>query len=191
MSNRLIKTGPWLTSQAQKRNIFGSLFGRGKSKQCESIEPLLRKLQDTCEDSLTGIESSFERGSLNHLLQSLYKCQRIGIRDKFFYDTLVERIEAKMDKIVTAREMVLFGVSMGLQKNFQKDHPETIKKFYSHVYKHRYLLTAKDKTALNTIFTQMNVVQLFTKHLDLFQDVKRKEVALQTCRLFGIELSPD
>ena len=37
----------------------------------------------------------------------------------------------------------------------------------------------------------MNAVQLYTKHLDLFQDVKRKEVTLQTCRLLGIDLPPD
>ena len=152
MSNRIVRSGPWL-GNPQKRYIFGNLFGRGTSKQCESVEPLFRKFQETCEDSLTAIEATFEEGSLNHLLQSLYKCQRVGIRDKFFYDSLAERIQGKMSEIVSARDMVLLGVSMGLQKNFQGDHPEMIKEFYQHVYKHRYLLSAQDKTALNTIFT--------------------------------------
>ena len=66
-----------------------------------------------------------------------------------------------------------------------------IKDFYAHVYKHRFLLSAEDKTALNTIFTQMNAVQLYTKHLDLFQEVKRKEVSLKACKLFNIDLPPD
>ena len=66
-----------------------------------------------------------------------------------------------------------------------------IKEFYAHVYKHRFLLSQQDKTALNTVFTQMGAVQLYTRHLDLFQEVKRKEVALQTCRLWGIELDPE
>lgn len=96
-----------------------------------------------------------------------------------------------MGQIVSARDMVLLGVAMGSTKDFEKDHPEMIKEFYAHVYKHRFLLAAEDKKAMNTIFTQMGAVQLYTKHLDLFQEVKRKEVALKTCRLWGIELDPE
>lgn len=154
------------------------------------MEPLFRKFQETCEDQITALEATFENGSLNHLLQTLYKCQRIGIRDKFFYDALLDRVHGKMGQLVSAREMVLLGVSMGSHKDFQKDHPEMIKEFYAHVYKHRFLLSAEDKTALNTIFTQMGAVQLYTRHLDLFQDIKRKEVALSTCKLWGIDLDP-
>ena len=66
-----------------------------------------------------------------------------------------------------------------------------IKEFYAHVYKHRFLLSADDKSALNTIFTTMGAVQLYTKHLDLFQEVKRKEVALKTCQLWDINLDPE
>ena len=125
------------------------------------------------------------------MLLSLYKCQRTGIRDKFFYDALLARVQEQMGRLVSAREMVLLGVSMGSQKDFQRDHPEMIKEFYSHVYRHRFLLSAEDKTALNTIFTQMGAVKLFTRHLDLFQEVKRKEVALLTCKLWGIDLPPE
>ena len=77
---------------------------------------------------------------------------------------------------------------MGSQSNFNKDHPEFIKDFYAHCYKHRFLLSAEDKKALNTIFTQMGAVQLYTKHLDLFQDMKRKEVALKAMKLWDIDL---
>ena len=73
-----------------------------------------------------------------------------------------------MNKMVTAREMVLFGIAMGSHPDMQKDNPEMIKEFYAHVYKHRFLLSAEDKRALNTIFTQMGAVQLYTRHLDLF-----------------------
>ena len=66
-----------------------------------------------------------------------------------------------------------------------------IKEFYAHVYKHRFLLSAEDKTALNTIFTQIGAVQLYTKHLDLFQDIKRKEVALLTSKLWELEFDPE
>ena len=66
-----------------------------------------------------------------------------------------------------------------------------IKEFYAHVYKHRFLLSADDKTALNTIFTQMGAVKLYTRHLDLYQEVKRKEVSLKTCKLWGIDLPHD
>ena len=73
-----------------------------------------------------------------------------------------------MSQMYSAREMVLLGVAMGSQKDFQKDHPEMIKEFYHHVYKHRFLLSAEDKTALNGIFTQMGAVKIYTRHLDLF-----------------------
>jgi len=66
-----------------------------------------------------------------------------------------------------------------------------IKEFYAHVYKHRFLLSAEDKTALNAVFTQMGAVKLYAKHLDLYLEVKRKEVALSTCKLWGIDLPHD
>jgi hypothetical protein len=53
-----------------------------------------------------------------------------------------------------------------------------IKEFYAHVYKHRFLLTNEDKKILNEIFQQMNIMKIYTKHLDLYQEMKRKEVAL-------------
>ena len=89
---------------------------------------------------------------------------------------------------MTGRDMVLFGVSLGSNPDFQVDHPDIIRAFYAHCYKHRFLLQAEDKKALNTIFSQMGAAQLYAKHLDLFQDMKRKEVALKACKLWDIEL---
>ena len=37
----------------------------------------------------------------------------------------------------------------------------------------------------------MSAAQLYAKHLDLFQDMKRKEVALKACKLWDIELPAD
>ena len=117
---------------------------------------------------MSEIEQTFENGSLNHLLQSFYKCQKIGIRDKFFYEALLDRITAKQHKIVTAKDMTLFGVAVGSNPTFSVDHPQIIKDFYAHCFKHRFLLQADDKTNLNTIFADVNAAKLYAKHLDFF-----------------------
>ena len=59
-----------------------------------------------------------QNASINHTLGTLYKCQQISIRDKFFYDAIFEKIEANMHKLVTARDMVLLGVALGSNKDF-------------------------------------------------------------------------
>jgi hypothetical protein len=45
---------------------------------------------------MTALEATFnhEGVSLHHLLTMLYKCQMIEIRDKFFYDSLLEQIRS-------------------------------------------------------------------------------------------------
>lgn len=48
--------------------------------------------------------------------------------------------------------MVLLGAALATNKDFSRDHPELIKEFYAHVFKHRFLLSIEDKKALNTIF---------------------------------------
>jgi hypothetical protein len=57
-----------------------------------------------------------------------------------------------MNKIVRAKDMVLLGAALGTNPDFSKDHPELIKEFYAHVFKHRFLLSQEDKKALNIIF---------------------------------------
>ena len=37
----------------------------------------------------------------------------------------------------------------------------------------------------------MEIMKLQTKHLDLFQEMKRKEIALQACKLYKIEIDPE
>lgn len=37
----------------------------------------------------------------------------------------------------------------------------------------------------------MNIMKFYTKYLDLFLDMKRKEVANQACKLWAIELDPE
>lgn len=87
--------------------------------------------------------------------------------------------------------MVLLGVTLGGSIDFQKDHPEVIKDFYAHVYKHRYLLSLEDKKALNTIFSEIGAVALYKKHLDLFAEMPRKEVASKTCELIQMKMLDD
>jgi hypothetical protein len=138
---------------------------------------VFRKFQSACEEQITGLERTFKHASLNHLLTSLFKCQQIAIRDKFFYEALINQIHQNMGSIVRAKDMVLLGVTLGGNPEFQKDHPEVIKDFYAHVYKHRFMLSMEDRKALNTIFSEINVVAMYKKHLDLFAEMPRKEVA--------------
>lgn len=111
---------------------------------------------------------------MNHLLLTLYKCQQIGIRDKFFYDALLEKIFSRLERIVQARELIMLGVALGSNQNFQKDHAELLTLFYAHVYQHRFLFTQNEKKQLASIFQQINVGGLFKKHLDLFAEMSRK-----------------
>lgn len=137
------------------RHFFGKLFG-GSKKGCQTIDPLFRKFQLKCEDELIAVENSFnEHASLHHLLQMLYKCQMIEIRDKFFYDSLLEKVRNQMSQLVQAKDLVILGISLGSNPDFAKDHPELLKEFYAHCYKHRFLLSLEDKKALNQIFDQI------------------------------------
>jgi hypothetical protein len=53
---------------------------------------------------------------------------------------------------------------------------ELLLKFYEHAYKMRFLLKQEDKQVLSRIFAEMNLGKVYKKHLDMFQDVKGKEV---------------
>lgn len=87
--------------------------------------------------------------------------------------------------------MVLLGVALGFNPDFSKDHSGLIKDFYGHVYKHRFMLSLEDKKALSQLFDSLEVVAMYRKHLDLFQEMPRKEVAIKTSQLMGIQLPPD
>ena len=148
-SNQLTKA----ISVPQSRSFFNKFFGRATSGKCRHSEPIFRKFQAACEDNITALESTFnEHSSLNHLLTTVYKCQTVGIRDKFFYDALFEKVQTALPRIVQAKDMILLGVALGTNPDYQKDHPDLIKAFYAHCFKHRYVLSINDKKTLAQIF---------------------------------------
>ena len=53
------------------------------------------------------------------------------------------------------------------------------------------MLAMDDRKRLNEIFESLQAVQLYRRHLDIFSDMPRKQVALKTCDLMGIELPPN
>merc|ERR1712166_1725298 len=128
MGNKMFRkiVSPQLTkalSTPSSRPFFSKFFNRSTGK-CRRSEPIFRKFQDACEDNITALESTFnDNSSLNHLLSTLYKCQTVGIRDKFFYDALFERVHISLPKIVSAKDMILLGVALGTNPDHQKDHP--------------------------------------------------------------------
>lgn len=73
----------------QARPFFNRFFGSAK---CSTVDSVFRKFQLKCEDQMTALEATFKHASLQHLLQMLFKCQTIEIKDKFFYDSLLEQI---------------------------------------------------------------------------------------------------
>jgi len=42
----------------------------------------------------------------------------VGIRDKFFYDALLEKIEERLPKMVKADELVKLGMALGANPDF-------------------------------------------------------------------------
>ena len=96
-----------------------------------------------------------------------------------------------MNRIVSSKDMILLGLSLSSNQQLAKDNPELVKEFYAHVYKHRFLLTNDDKKVMNEIFQSMNIMQLYTKFLDFFQEIKRKDIADLACKLWDIQIDPD
>jgi hypothetical protein len=69
-----------------------SFFSRG-SGGCIKNEQAFRRLQGVCEDQAQHIEKLFPNAGPSFLLQMLYNCQKVAVKDKFFYDALLNRIE--------------------------------------------------------------------------------------------------
>ena len=59
-------------------------------------------------------------------------------------------------------------------------------KFYEHTYKSRFLLKQEDKQVLSRIFNEMNLPKVNKKHLDLFQEIKGKELTKQALAAFDM-----
>lgn len=59
-------------------------------------------------------------------------------------------------------------------------------KVYEHTHSHRFLLKQEDKQVLSRIFSEMGLAKTYKKHLDLFNDVKGKEVQKQALATFAL-----
>lgn len=71
----------------------------------------------------------------------------------------------------------MLGLALNMNaEGFKRDNMPFLLKFYEHAYKHRFLMKQEDKQLLSRIFNEMQLSKFFKKHLDLFQDVKGKEV---------------
>ena len=70
----------------------------------------------------------------------------------------------------------MLGIAMTMNGDFLRDHQSFLLKFYEHTCKSRFLLKQEDKQVLSRLFTNMGIQKLNKKHLDLFQDVKGKEL---------------
>lgn len=102
-------------------------------------------------------------------------CQKIELNDKFFYDTIIDKLDQKMVEITQPRDLVQLGLSLSMNRLFMQDYDDLIKKFYAHCFTHRFLLTKEDKEALNSIFQHMEITKIYGGHLDIFKEVKRGE----------------
>ena len=126
-------------------------------------------------NKLEEIEKVAEKGSLGFLLNTLVNCQKIEVNNKFFYDTLLEKLESRLSQITKSHDLVKLGLGLAMNKNFSQDNKDFIKKFYAHVFGHRFMLTHADRDVLNNIFQSIEVTKIFQGHLDLFKDIKRSE----------------
>ena len=136
----------------QKRQIFG--FSKKRIGGCQPQEDAFRRYQETIQESAPKIESTISSPncSIQFLLNILLNSQKIELNDKFFFDTILEKVDENLHKIYRPQHMVLFGIAMGMGQNFSQDNPDIIKKFYAHCFGHRFLLAQEDKQALNQIF---------------------------------------
>lgn len=64
---------------------------------------------------------------------------------------------------------------MGINKDFQTDHSDIIKKLYAHCYGHRFLFQKRDKEVLNSIFQNIESTRILSTHLDLFKPQSKDE----------------
>ena len=98
----------------------------------------------------------------------LYNCQKVSIKDKFFYDALLARIEESLPKILSSTDISILGLALSMNSDFRRDNLPFLLKFYEHTYKYRFLLNQEDKTVLSRLFSEMNLAKANKKHLDLF-----------------------
>ena len=117
----------------------------------------------------------------------LYNCQKVAVKDKFFYDALLNRIETQLHKITTSTEISLLGLSLSMNNDFKRDNMPFLLKFYEHTHKNRFLLKQEDKQVLSRLFNEMGLAKHNKKHLDLFHEVKGKELSKQAMLAFDLK----
>ena len=66
---------------------------------CVREEQVFRVFQEKIKSSTESIEEVLKTGSVSFLLHTLLNCQKIELNDKFFYDTIIDRIDEKMADI--------------------------------------------------------------------------------------------
>lgn len=116
----------------------------------------------------------------------LYNCQKIGLKDKFFYDSLLLRLDSQLSKITSSNEMSILVLALSMNQDLQRDNHAFMIKVYEHCYKYRFLLKQEDKTLISRLFSEMNLPKINKKHLDLFQNVQNKDVSKQALTAFDI-----
>ena len=121
----------------------------------------------------------------------LANSQRIHIKDKFFYDALIHRLDECLPEITCSKDLAILGLSLSMNiTDFKKDHLPFLLRFYQYVHQNRFLLAAEDKRELSRVFNVMNLATHNKKHLDLFQKFQSKEMQKQAFELFKIKV-PD
>jgi hypothetical protein len=133
------------------------------------------------------IEKLFPKAGPSFLLQMLYNCQKVSLKDKFFYDALLSRLEEHLPGILSSTDLSILGLALSMNPDLRRDNLPFLLKFYEHAYTCRFLLKQEDKTVLSRLFGEMGLAKANKKHLDLFQGVNAKEASKQALKAYGIE----
>ena len=181
-----------------RRTLFGKIFGKNKRVGgCQKEEEVFQAFKAKIEDRISDIEqaatypeiewknhlvpeqeqSEIRGGSLQYLMSTLLNCQRVEVQDKFFYESLLNQIEERLDHIYNPKDLIQLAISLaGLQLKNEKvleDHKEFMRKFYAHCCNNRFLLAQEDKNSLTQIFQEMKITKVYSGHLNLHKDFPR------------------
>ena len=74
-----------------------------------------------------------------------YNCQKISIKDKFFYDALIQRLDELLPTLTSSKDLVTLGAALNMNSDTLKDNNAFVLKFYNYVYQNRFLLKQDDK----------------------------------------------
>ena len=65
---------------------------------------------------------------------------QIGVRDKFFYDSILDRFTELADEFNCSKDFTLIAHSLRLNPQFLQDNEDFVRQFYKQTYEQRYLL---------------------------------------------------